>query len=93
MDGYNAAVNTGNKDIANFAISQMKSRYDAANNSEPSLISGGTNKSADIFTSDAQATAARGAIDQKTGRSKYDVDPAYRAWFDKTLARSSVYGV
>ena len=93
LDGYNAAVNTGNKDIANFAITQMKSRYDAANNSEPSLISGGTNKSADVFTSDPQATAARNAIDQKTGRLKYDVDPAYREWFNKTLDRSSVYGV
>lgn len=93
LDGYNAAVNTGNKDIANFAITQMKSRYDAANNSEPSLISGGTNKSADVFTSDAQATAAMGAIDKATGQRRYDVDPAYREWVNKAMARSSVYGV
>jgi len=93
LAGYNAAVNTGNKDVANFAISQMKSRYDAANNSEPSLISGGTNKSADIFTSDAQATAAMGAIDKATGRRRYDVDPAYREYVHKAMARSSVYGV
>jgi hypothetical protein len=93
LDGYNAAVNTGNKDIANFAITQMKSRYDAANNSEPSLISGGTNKSADAFTSDAQATAAMGAIDKATGQRRYDVDPAYREWVNKAMARSSVYGV
>jgi len=93
LDGYNAAVNTGNKDIANFAISQMKSRYDAANNSEPTLISGGTNKSADVFTSDAQATAAMSAIDKTTGQRRYDVDPAYREWVNKAMARSSVYGV
>ena len=93
LDGYNAAVNTGNKDIANFAISQMKSRYDAANNSEPTLISGGTNKSADVFTSDAQATAAMGAIDKATGRRRYDIDPAYREYVHKAMARSSVYGV
>ena len=93
LAGYNAAVNTGNKDIANFAVSQMKSRYDAANNSEPSLISGGTNKSADIFTSDAQATAAMSAIDKATGQRRYDVDPSYREWVNKAMARSSVYGV
>jgi len=93
LAGYNAAVNTGNKDVANFAISQMKSRYDAANNSEPSLISGGTNKSADVFTSDAQATAAMSAIDKTTGQRRYDVDPAYREWVNKAMARSSVYGV
>ena len=93
LAGYNAAVNTGNKDIANFAVSQMKSRYDAANNSEPSLISGGTNKSADVFTSDAQATAAMSAIDKATGRRRYDVDPSYREWVNKAMARSSVYGV
>ena len=93
LAGYNAAVNTGNKDIANFAITQMKSRYDAANNSEPSLISGGSNKSADVFTSDAQATAAMGAIDKATGRRRYDVDPAYREYVHKAMARSSVYGV
>ena len=93
LDGYNAAVNTGNKDIANFAITQMKSRYDAANNSEPSLISGGTNKSADVFTSDAQATAAMSAIDKATGQRRYDVDPSYREWVNKAMARSSVYGV
>ena len=93
LAGYNAAVNTGNKDIANFAISQMKSRYDAANNSEPTLISGGTNKSADVFTSDAQATAAMSAIDKTTGQRRYDVDPAYREWVNKAMARSSVYGV
>ena len=93
LDGYNAAVNTGNKEIATFAISQMKSKYDAANNSEPSLISGGTNKSADVFTSDAQATAAMSAIDKATGQRRYDVDPAYREWVNKAMARSSVYGV
>tara|TARA_Y100001970_G_scaffold293466_1_gene440445 strand:- start:537 stop:1415 length:879 start_codon:yes stop_codon:yes gene_type:complete len=93
LEGYNAAINTGNKDIAGFAINQMKSRYDAANNTEPTLISGGTNKSADVFTSDPQATAAIGAIDKATGRPRYQVDPEYRKWVEDTMRRSSVYGV
>lgn len=88
---YNAAVDSGNKAAARFALKQLKARATAGSQSaEPKLISGGAPPRGDVFTSDQQAVEARGKTGPG-GRPLYDTDPKYREWFDKTLARSNVF--
>jgi hypothetical protein len=87
---YNAAVDSGNKAAARFALKQLQVRASAGGSSEPKLIGGGSAIKADVFESDQQAVDARSKRD-KSGRFLYEVDPKYRQWYDKTLARSNVF--
>ena len=85
---YNAAVDSGNKGAARFALKQLQVR--AGSSGEPKLISGGSPVTADVFDSDRQALDARSKQDAN-GRYVYDTDPKYRQWYDKTLSRSNVF--
>lgn len=89
---YNAAVDSGNKAAARFALKQLKtlSTIGTRDQGEPKLISGGAPPRGDVFTSDQQAVEARGKRGPN-GRTLYESDPKYREWYDKTLARSNVF--
>lgn len=87
---YNAAVDSGNKAAARFALKQLQVRAAASSGQEPKLIGGGSAIKADVFESDQQAVDARSKRD-KSGRFLYEIDPKYRQWYDKTLARSNVF--
>lgn len=88
---YNAAVDSGNKAAARFALRQLQVRMaGTAPTTEPKLIGGGSPVRGDVFDSDEQAVAARSKTG-KDGRPLYETDPKYRAWYDKTMARSNVF--
>lgn len=87
---YNAAVDSGNKGAARFALKAMQAMAGAGASREPELIGGGTPARSDVFESDRQAVDARGKRDQN-GRFLYETDPKYRQWYDKTLSRSNVF--
>lgn len=87
---YNAAVDSGNKAVARFALKQLQVRAGSDSQGEPKLISGGSAIKADVFESDRQAVDARSKRDAN-GRFLYETDPKYRQWYDKTLSRSNVF--
>jgi hypothetical protein len=86
---YNAAVDSGNKAVARFALKQLQARA-GGSQGEPKLISGGSPVKGDVFDSDRAALDARSKRDGN-GRYLYDTDPKYRQWYDKTLSRSNVF--
>lgn len=86
---YNAAVDSGSKAAARFAIKQLQVRA-AGSGQEPKLFGGGSAIKADVFENDQQAVDARSKRD-KGGKFLYETDPKYRQWYDKTLARSNVF--
>ena len=88
---YNAAVDSGNKESARFALRAIKSMAGDGTPREPQLIGGGTAARADTFETSQQAIDAinkRG----ESGKRLYESDPKYRAWYDKTMARSNPFG-
>ena len=88
---YNAAVDSGNKAVARFALKQLQVRASMQQQgSEPELIGGGKPVMADVFESDQQAIEAMRKTNSK-GQRLYNVDPKYRAWYEKTLQRSNVF--
>lgn len=87
---YNAAVDSGNKAAARFALRQLQVRAAGGGAQEPKLIGGGTAVKADVFETDQQAVDARSKRG-KDGKFLYEADPKYRQWYDKTLARSNVF--
>jgi hypothetical protein len=88
---YNAAVDSGNKAAARFAIKQLQLRATSQRQAgEPELIGGGKPVMADVFESDQQAIEAMRKTNSK-GQRLYNVDPKYRAWYEKTLQRSNVF--
>jgi hypothetical protein len=88
---YNAAVDSGNKAVARFAIKQLQVRASGQRQGgEPELIGGGKPAMADVFESDQQAIEAMRKTNSK-GQRLYNVDPKYRAWYEKTLQRSNVF--
>lgn len=89
LSDYNAAVDSGNKAAARFALKQLQVRA-SSSSSEPKLISGGGAVKTDVFESDQQAVDARSKRGEN-GRALYDTDPKYRQWYDKTLSRSNVF--
>jgi hypothetical protein len=88
LSDYNAAIDSGNKAAARFALKQLQVR--SSGGGEPKLISGGGAVKTDVFESDQQAVDARSKRD-KSGRALYETDPKYRQWYDKTLSRSNVF--
>lgn len=89
LDGYNAAIDSGNAAVAKFAVAQMVARK--GSQADPQLISGGSSVATDTFQSDREALEARNKRDSR-GKIMYEADSKYRAWYDKTLGRSDVFG-
>ena len=88
---YNAAVDSGNKAVARFALKQLQVQATSQRQGgEPELIGGGKPAMADVFESDQQAIEAMRKTNGK-GQRLYNVDPKYRAWYEKTLQRSNVF--
>lgn len=89
---YNAAVDSGNKAAVKAFLWGMQARTSApageGKKGEPKLISGGAPSSTDVFKSQAEAIEAMRKTNSK-GQNLYRVDPKYRAWYEKTLARST----
>jgi hypothetical protein len=88
---YNAAVDSGNKAAARFALKQLQVRASLGGTveaKEPKLISGGTAVKTDVFETQQQAVEAMRKTNSQ-GKRLYNTDPKYRAWFEKTLARSN----
>jgi hypothetical protein len=88
LSDYNAAIDSGSKAAARFALKQLQVR--SSSGGEPKLISGGGAVKTDVFDSDQQAVDARSKRGEN-GRALYDTDPKYRQWYDKTLSRSNVF--
>ena len=88
---YNAAVDSGNKEAARFALRAMKSMAQGGTASEPQLIGGGTAARSDVFESGQQAIDALNKRNE-SGKRLYEADPKYRAWYEKTMARSNPFG-
>lgn len=88
---YNAVVDSGNKEAARFALRAIKSMAQGGTASEPQLIGGGTAARSDVFDSSQQAIDALNKRNEG-GKRLYEVDPKYRAWYEKTMARSNPFG-
>lgn len=87
---YNAAVDSGNKGAARFALRQLQVRAGSSGEEakEPRLIGGGAPAKTDAFETQQQAIEAMRKTNSQ-GKRLYNTDPKYRAWYEKTLARSN----
>jgi len=85
---YNAAVDSGNKQAVRFALRAMQARAATGGVGEPELIGGGKPATAEVFESQQQAIEAMRKTNSK-GQRLYNVDPKYKDWYEKTLARST----
>lgn len=86
---YNAAVDSGNKAAVRLALRAMQVRAAAGQESgEPELLGGGKPTKAEVFESQQQAIEAMRKTNGK-GQRLYNIDPKYKAWYEKTLARST----
>lgn len=85
---YNAAVDSGNKSAVRFALRSLQLRASQGQAGEPELIGGGKPIKAEVFESQQQAIEAMRKTNSK-GQNLYRVDPKYREWFDRTMARSN----
>ena len=86
---YNAAVDSGNKAAVRLALRAMKTRAATGQESgEPELIGGGKPTMAEVFETQQQAIEAMRKTNSK-GQRLYNVDAKYKAWYEKTLARST----
>ena len=88
---YNAAVDSGNKEATRFALKAIRSMAQSGTASEPQLIGGGTAARSDVFESSQQAVDALNKRNE-SGKRLYEADPKYRAWYEKTMARSNPFG-
>lgn len=84
---YNSAVDSGNKAAIKFALRAMQARAGKPQG-EPELIGGGRAPKQDVFETQEQALEAMRKTNSN-GKRLYNVDPKYKDWFEKTLARSS----
>ena len=81
---FDNIVNTGTVDAIKFAVSGLKSQYEAANGYEGTMLQGKTAPNrGDVFRSQAELVAA-----MSDGR--YDSDPAYRQDIIEKLDRSDL---
>lgn len=82
IEAFDSIVNTGSVDAIKLAVNGLKSRYEAANGYEGTMISGkAPTTSKDAFRSQAELVAAM-------GDRRYDNDPAYRQDVMEKLGRS-----
>jgi hypothetical protein len=84
---YNSAVDSGNKAAIKFALRAMQARAGKPQG-EPELIGGGRAPKQDVFETQEQALEAMRKTNSN-GKRLYNVDPKYKDWFEKTLARSN----
>lgn len=85
QQAFNKAVTSGDKDQMKFAVSALKSRYEANFGTTPNLVAGGITPSGDVYESMAQVTT-----DMK--KPEYRKDPAFRARVEAKLGRSDKIG-
>jgi hypothetical protein len=84
VDAYNKAVDSGDMNAVQLAVSGLAAEYRSENGSEPRLVSGDTaSVSSGAFGSVAELT-------QAMADPRYQKDPAYRAQVASKLKRSSV---
>lgn len=84
IDTFNASFENADVNAAVIAMEQLKSKYVAANGSDPKLITGkGGVATSDTFKSWAEVTAAM-------GDPRYRTDPAYQAKVASKLGRSKL---
>ncbi len=89
---YNAAVDSGNKSIARFAVKALQAQAAAAGatgkgRTEPSLVSGGRSQPLQRFTSQAQQDAAITKTNAN-GERLMHVDPVYAKRVKAALANT-----
>lgn len=84
---YNSAVDSGNKAAIKFALRAMQARAGKPQG-EPELLGGGRAPRQDVFETQEQALEAMRKTNSN-GKRLYNVDPKYKDWFEKTLARSN----
>lgn len=86
---YNDAVDSGNKAAVRLALRAMQARSAVGQQSgEPELIGGGRAARPEAFSSQQEALEAMRKTNSR-GQRLYNADPKYRAWYEKTLARSN----
>jgi hypothetical protein len=90
LASYNAAVDSGNKEAARWALLAMQARASAPRASEPKLISGGKAATVSRFESKQQVLDAMNKTNDR-GQRLYDVDDAYRQRVTELLANSDVF--
>lgn len=90
LASYNAAVDTGNKEAARWALLAMQARAAAPQASEPKLISGGKAAAVSRFESKQQVLDAMNRTNDR-GQRLYDVDDAYRQKVVALLSNSDVF--
>lgn len=80
---FNQTVGSNDPDQVKFAVSGLKSRYEAVNGSSPSLTGGeGSTPGAEVFESWAQ-------VKEAMRDPRYSKDPAYRGQVEQKLGRSN----
>jgi len=87
---YNAAVDSGNKQAATWALKAIQARANSNAPAEPRLISGGRPPAVEKFESRQQVLDAMNKRNDK-GQKLYEVDDAYRTKFVEILSRSDVF--
>ncbi|MEY3930824.1 MAG: uncultured phage MedDCM-OCT-S37-C6, partial [Cyanobacteriota bacterium] len=89
LSAYNQAVDAGNRQAVQAFLWGMQARANGgATTREPELIGGGRPPQAARFETQEQALEAMRKTNEN-GKRLYNVDPKYRAWYEKTLARST----
>lgn len=85
IDAFNRAVNSGQKDLAMFAVKGLKARYDAEQGFEPRTVVTGssTSSTGEVYESIAQ-------MQTDMSNPKYKTDPAFRKMVERKLSRSDI---
>lgn len=88
---FNEAVQSGNTNTAKLAVQGLYAQYTATNGKAPNLLQGnnGASANAGAFQSYYEVTLAMSEKDS-LGRTKYQVDPAYRQSVTDRLSRSRI---
>jgi hypothetical protein len=91
VHGFNAAVASGNSEAAKAWLAAIALLHRQDVGYEPQLIQGGDayGEASDTYQDYEELIADKGAIDQRTGRPRYEVDPNWRKYVDKKTRRSS----
>lgn len=92
--GFNAAVEANNADAARAWLSTLQVLYRYEAGFEPELIQGGAAAApeADVYLDYKDLQADLAAVDQRSGKRRYDVDPKFRKYVEQKTARSSALG-
>lgn len=85
ISAYNAAIDSGDPNIAKLAVAGIYQKFSAARPAEPNLFKGATSASgsADVYESIAQ-------MQKDMASPEYKTDPAFRAKVAQKLSRSNI---